>query len=130
MLGKLLLTLLVIAIAWQVIRKRYHDQTNAPDGSGQAPTPRPALIPAPLVRLVAYAVMALMVVGSGLYLFQGWFQNGARPRDLVEVQVVNPATGAVQSYQVQRGDIDGRSFRTLDNRVIHIAEIERLIVVE
>ena len=126
MLGQILLTLSVIAIAWLVIRKRYRDPTDAADHGGPAPTPRSALIPLPVARLAAAAVLALMLVGSGLYLFHDW----ERQRDVLEVQVVNPATGAVQSYQARRRDIDGRSFRTLDHRVIRIAEIERLIIVE
>jgi hypothetical protein len=65
-----------------------------------------------------------MLVGSALYLFQSW----ERQHQIVSIQVVNPYNGQVQRYETRRGDIDGRTFRTLDGRLIRIAEMERMIV--
>jgi hypothetical protein len=83
-------------------------------------------LPAGALRVGAYALVGLMLAGSGLWLFLDWRAQ----RELVEVQVVNPYTGAVQRYQVRRGDIDGRSFRTPDGRRVRIAEMERMVIID
>lgn len=121
MLGKILFTLLVIGIFWLSIRHRWRTAT-----TGQTEAERPPLIPPAVMRAVAYGLLAILIVGSGLYLFQDWEQR----HRVIEIQVVNPSTGAVQSYQVRRGDIDGRRFRTLDGREVRIAEMERMILIE
>ncbi len=120
MIGKLILTFVVAYVAWLVVRQRMREADGEP-----APRPLPVL-PAGAFRIGAYALLGLMLVGSGLWLFLDWRAAGA----LVELQVVNPYTGAVQRYQVRRGDIDGRSFRTPDGRRIRIAEMERMVIID
>lgn len=120
MIGKLILTLVVVYVGWLVIRQRLREA----DGE-RAPAPLPAL-PVRAMRIGAYAILALMLAGSGLWLALDWQAR----RELVELQVVNPYTGGVQRYQVRRGDIDGRSFRTPDGRRVRIAEMERMVIVE
>jgi hypothetical protein len=126
MFAKLFITAVVITIAWFAVRNRWReldgDGTRRPDAARD----RPPLIPREAVRTAAYALVALMVAGSGFYLFQDWEHR----RQVIEVQVVNPATGAVDTYQARRGDIDGRSFTTIDGRRIRIADMERLVLDE
>jgi hypothetical protein len=136
MLMKLLITAAVAYVAYLVLRARRQDADgSAPDSrsasesgsaSGGAPEPlrRTPLIPSTAVKLSAYALVALMLTGSTFYLFQRWDQS----RQVVEVQVVNPYNGQIQTYQARRGDIDGRAFRALDGRKIRIAETERIII--
>ncbi|MGB5737501.1 MAG: hypothetical protein WBM40_23990 [Thiohalocapsa sp.] len=138
MLGKFLVTAVVIYIAYLVIRSRYQGSDQGADqGPGQdsriadrsgVQSSKPTLPALPLgaVKVVAYATVALMVFGSGFYLFQSW----DRQHQVVEVQVINPYSGQVQRYEVRRGDIEGRTFRTLDGRLIRIAEMERLVIDE
>jgi hypothetical protein len=120
MIWKLLLTALTVLIAYQAIRGRL------------GPRPGPAAEPAgqPLylgaVRLAAYGLVGLALVGSGLYLLDDW-RSG---RQVMRVEVVNAATGAVSPYEARRRDIEGRAFRTLDGRQVRLAEVERMIVVE
>jgi len=124
MFGKIFITAAVICIAYLVIRSRY--ERAGPQHKRDASTAehdQPLIYPV-AVRLAAYAVIGLMVTGSGLYLFQSW----ERQHQIVVVQVVNPYNGEVQHYETRRGDIDGRTFRTLDGRLIRIAEMERIIV--
>lgn len=126
MLGKFLITVAVIYIAYLVVRSRYQGTVSREDAqTGVASTSEPLLSRA-VVKAAAYAVILLMFFGSGLYLFQSW----DRQHQVVEVQVVNPYNGEVQRYEVRRGDIEGRTFRTLDGRLIRIAEMERLVIDE
>lgn len=124
MFGKLLITAAVIYIAYLVVRSRYEGA--APQGNRDPSTAERGLplISPVAIRLAAYAVIGLMLVGSALYLFQSW----ERQHQIVSIQVVNPYNGQVQRYETRRGDIDGRTFRTLDGRLIRIAEMERMIV--
>ena len=126
MLMKLLITAAVAYIAYLVVRARRQDADESAPGRASATRDKAPLIPAAAVKLSAYAVLALMLTGSALYLFQHWQQA----RQVVEVQVINPYNGRIQAYQSRRGDIDGRTFRTLDGRKIRIAEMERIIIDE
>jgi hypothetical protein len=126
MFAKLFITAVVIYIGWLAVRNRWREADRDGGGAPRARDDNPPLIPRDAVRTAAYALVALMVVGSGFYLFQDWEHR----RTVVDVQVVNPATGAVETYQARRGDIDGRSFTTTDGRRIRIADMERLVLDE
>lgn len=123
MITKLLVTAAVVYFGYLVYRSRRReaDPEWAPERPARLPIPR---IPARLLKTLAYGLLLLMLAGSGIYLYRDW----STANDVVELQVVNPYTGDIQRYKSRRGDIEGRSFRTLDGRVIRIAEMERLII--
>lgn len=130
MLTKILVTLVVIALGWLAVRDRWRsgEAGRSVEASAQAPRAdgREALVPRGAVRLAAYGLVVLMLVGTGVYLLQGW----QRDREVVDVQVVNAYTGEIQRYEARRGEIDRRSFLSLDGRRVQIAEMERLILIE
>lgn len=124
MLGKLLLTAVVVYIAYLVIRKRLREadedvRPQRPGGSAPGP-----VLPIRAVRAVAYGLLGLMLLGSAIWVYLDWQQQ----REVVQLQVVNPYTGGVKTFAVRRGDIDGRRFRTLDGREVRIAEMERMVI--
>jgi hypothetical protein len=120
MISKLLLTAAVIFVAYLVIRARIRRSREA---AGLI-APRPPLIPAALIRPLAYGLLAVMLIGSLAYLVRDW----DRDREIIPVQVVNANTGEVTRYEVLRGSVDGGRFLTSDGREIRIADIERLIM--
>ncbi len=120
MIWKLLLTAAVALGAWGVIRARLYKDRVA---RGLAP-PRPPLLPLGAIRLAASLVLAVMAVGSALYLLQAWLDD----QEVVQVQVVNANTGRITAYQTRRGSIEGRRFKTLDGREIRLADVERMIL--
>lgn len=125
MIWKLLLTLAVLLGGWFFVRAKLRARRRAPPGApGWTPPPRRRLPPG-TVRTAAYTVLALMLLGSGGYLYRGWAQGN----QVLEVQVVNAATGAVSAYQARRRDIEGRVFRTLDGREVRLADVERMVLV-
>jgi hypothetical protein len=130
MFTKLLLTATVILVAWLVVRNRWRaggdEHPRAGAECDQRSSALGPLMPRGAVRLAAYGLVVLMLVGTALYLFQDW----QRAREIVQLQVVNVYTGAVERYEAQRSDISQRSFVTLDGRRIQIAEMERLILIE
>ncbi|WP_295438367.1 hypothetical protein [uncultured Thiodictyon sp.] len=120
MIWKFLLTAVVVLAAFFFIRQRLRGQGRSlADGAL-----RPALLPAGAVRWAPYGVMAVMLLGSGWYLYRGW----ALGDQVVEVHVVNANTGAITRYQAHRRDIQGRVVRTLDGRELRLADVERMIV--
>ncbi len=120
MIWKFLLTAAMVLAAFFFIRQRLRGPGRPPaDGA-----PRPALLPAGAVRLVAAGTFAIMLLGCGWYLYRGW----ALGNQAVEVQVVNANTGAITHYQAHRRDVKGRVVRTLDGREIRLADVERMIL--
>ncbi|MFD2112408.1 hypothetical protein [Thiorhodococcus fuscus] len=119
MFWKLLLTLGVIAAVYGSLRSRRRAELIA---HGQEVGP--PLVPPGLMRRVAWGLIAVMLLGSAVYLVQDWLHDHQR----VEVQVVNANTGAIARYQAHRGDIQGRRLTTLDGREIRLADVERMII--
>jgi len=119
MIWKFVLTIVVMLGAYLVVRTRWRAV-----GRAGAPTAPPLLLPAGLVRTVAYALLGLMLAGSGWYLFWQWETGNA----VLAVEVVNANTGAVTRYEARRRTIEGRGFRTLDGREIRLADVERMIL--
>ena len=75
---------------------------------------------------VAVAFVSLtLAVSAGLY-YSHW-QEAHR---IFTVQIINSHTGAEQLYHVYQGDINGRRFRTIDGRLIHLSDSERMEVQE
>ncbi len=126
MLGKFLVTVAVIYIAYLVVRSRYQGSVPQEHAETRLANRGEPLLSRGAIKAAAYVVVAVMLFGSGFYLFQSW----DRQHQVVEVQVVNPYNGDVQRYEARRGDIEGRTFRTLDGRLIRIAEMERLVINE
>lgn len=122
MIWKLLLTLAAILIAWYYLRQNMRDRDHPPAGA----PPRPLLPATDTVRSIAYVVLAVMLTGSGWYLYRGW-ETG---NEIVRVQVVNANTGVITPYEARRRDIEGRVIRTLDGREIRLADVERMILLK
>ncbi|NCC27054.1 MAG: hypothetical protein EOM22_02595 [Gammaproteobacteria bacterium] len=120
MIWKLLLTAAVIVWAYLVIRARI---LRSREAAGTL-VPRPPLIPAALIRPLAYVLLSLMVIGSLSMLVRDW----DRDREIIPVQVINANTGDVTHYRVRRGSVDGNRFVTADGREIRIADVERLVM--
>ncbi|MCU7882318.1 MAG: antitermination protein NusG [Candidatus Thiodiazotropha sp. (ex Lucinoma aequizonata)] len=120
MISKLLLTFTVIAIAWLVVKNR---QQRVLDVSSDKP---PALVaqrrPNILLRWGGYALLAVMLLGSTLYLAMQW-QEMIR---VVTVRVIDTQTGRSVSYQARRTDVDDRHFVTVDGREVSVANSERI----
>ena len=119
MFMKLLLTLLVIAGAVFAIslRNRRSQGPNPVTNPSRAVQPK-----SKLARVAAYAVLIISLTGVSLYFYHQW-------RDayqLISVRVIDTRSGNAVEYQAYKGDVEGRSFRTVDGRTVTLAEVERL----
>jgi hypothetical protein len=113
MLGKVLVTLLPLVLVRFAARGR---------GCGIATEPRNPLAPAGVLKFVAYGLASLSVVGSAIYLRAGR-EHG---QEVVRVRITNAQTGNAVTRHARRGELAGRSFRTLDGRTITLAEADRM----
>ncbi|MCG6942003.1 MAG: hypothetical protein LJE69_12225 [Thiohalocapsa sp.] len=130
MLGKLLLTVAIIVLAFYAIRERAAEIRSGlrSDGAGRraqaagrAAGPRSRRS---LIQIAAALVVVVMLAGSGLALWQRW----TRGHDVVTVEVANPITGSIERFEARRTDVGDHSVRTLDGRQIRVSEVERIIV--
>ena len=116
---KLFLTALVIAGAVIAIRIRKRPPARrAPALSRPADPSSGATLP----RMMAYATVVTLLAGSGAYFYFQW-------RDayqVVSVRIIDTRSGREVVYEAYKGDVEGRSFKTTDGRVVTLAEVERL----
>lgn len=117
MVTKLLFTLLIIVGAFWVVKKR-----SAGVAAQQQAKQDPNAFNTSDLRLGAYLFIILMVLASGVMLYYQWRDNYRE----VTVRVINTQTGESISYRARYGDIEGRSFRTLDGRSVTVAATERI----
>lgn len=119
MLMKILLTALVIAGALIYLRQR-----GSHAGQSVSVSPQGSVISRKraLPRLAAVSVVVLMLAGSALFLYQQWRDS----MQVVVVRIINANNGKEVSYQAYKGDVDGRSFKTVDGRLVTLAESERM----
>ena len=124
MIGKFLLTLIVILMAYGVLRARWRNTDGRADRLSHGAPPHRAEAAQSTMRLAAALLVAIMAVGSALYLVLDWRDA----RTVVQVQVINANTGQITPYASRRGSIAGRRLVTLDGREIRLADVERMIV--
>lgn len=124
MLGKLLLTTLVILTVLFVFRFR----DRVPRGSLRISErlPKPDSPPPWWVRFLAVGAIATMVSGTALYYYWDWKDR----HTIVTVRVVNTNSGQAVDYLAEKGEIGFRSFATVTGRRITLADVERLEVIE
>jgi anti-sigma-K factor RskA len=119
MIAKILLTLSVIVIAWLFISQRQRRQAEIVS----RPPPRVTNQPANgYWRWAGYLLAIMMILGSGLFLYQMW-QDHYR---VVSVLVIDSQSGKTTQYQAHRGDVEARRFVTLDGREVSVASNERI----
>ncbi len=122
MITKILFTAVVILAALTFIRHQNshsRQQALAQEAQQAAAERRTAMF-------IAIALVALtLAISTGIYYWH-WQEE----HRIFSVQVINSHSGAVQSYDVYQSDIDGRSFRTIEGRLINLSDSERMEVQE
>ncbi|MCP5415700.1 MAG: hypothetical protein H6965_01270 [Chromatiaceae bacterium] len=73
-------------------------------------------------KAAAYGLLGLLLSGSALFVYLEW-QDSWR---VVTVRVIHSGNGSETIYRAYKGDVKGRSFTTVDGRIVNLAEVERL----
>ena len=116
MLGKILLTVLVIAAAVLFARARASATVHRTNDETAKEASR---IP---TRTLAYIVAFSLIGGAVLFYFQHWRDW----HEVVDVRVVNTQSGQTAQYRVLKGTIQERSFKTVDGWKVTVSALERL----
>ena len=119
MLTKVLFTVAVIIAVVFFVRLRRRAELGTPTAYPSVATSR---ISYNLVRWLASAVVVLMIAGAAFFMYRDWRSAS----EIVRVRVIDAGTGNYSEYEVYRGEIDDRSFRTIDGRRIFLADTERM----
>jgi uncharacterized membrane protein len=71
---------------------------------------------------MAYLFIAAMTIISMIIFYYDYHKD----QRVINVHIINTQTGAKTSYKAHRGDITGRSFITVTDDTIFLADIERM----
>lgn len=129
MLGKALLTIAVIAIAFLVLRRRHDADTALREGSeggkdksGRQSTSSAKESIANDLRMGAYLFLALMVgIGAALY-YARWQDD----HTVLTITLHRDDAAAPITYQVYKYQLGERSFTTVDGTTVTVAGSERM----
>lgn len=120
MLGKALLTLLVVLAAFLVVRHRNESETDSRPRRA-APAEEGASSSSDL-RFAAYLFLILMV-GTGTFIYVQRWQDD---HTVLTVNLYRSEQAAPVSFQVYKYQLESRSFTTLDGVRITVADNERM----
>lgn len=127
MLGKILLTIAVILLAFVVLRQR-HQTERRQQRKDAAPTQSAAAVEqenfAKDMRFAAYAFLVLMVGLGGILYYFRWQDNHA----ILTVTLHRDDQQQPVIYQVYRYQMGERSFTTVDGTSVTVAASERMEV--
>jgi hypothetical protein len=120
MLGKILITGVVILIAYLTIRSG--TRRRAGSGTASLPSRQEPPLPTGALRTLAYGMATVLMAGSLLWMYLDY----RSAREVVTVRVINASTGSVTTYRARRSDVQGRQFNTLDGRRVTLADVDRM----
>ena len=120
MITKLLFTLAVIGVALFMLQLR-----RRPVPVPATPQGKKELFIRKWFRLLSVVVISLMILAAGVYIYVEWQQA----REVLRVQVIDNRTGNSKEYRVIRGNLQDRSFQTMDGRIVKLADTDRMEIV-
>ena len=125
MLGKILLTLSVIVIAYLYVRQRQLAEQKSSNKTAKKSTQEAKSELANDFRIAAYLFLALMtIVGATLYYFQ-WQDD----HTVLTVNLHRENQTEAVSYQVYKYQLQDRGFTTVDGTVVTVAGSERMEII-
>ena len=116
MVTKILITLLVIAGCYLYLKRRNSSASQQQRPSGETDAEQ---LP---VKMIAVFLLVLSVMGTLSYVGYRWYDS----HTLLDVRIINPANDSEVIYQVYKGDLDNRSFTTVQGQTVRISASERL----
>ncbi|MFT5721488.1 MAG: hypothetical protein ACI9W6_001804 [Motiliproteus sp.] len=124
MLTKILVTALVIIGCFLFLRFKHNHPAQRLRVIEVEPE-SPALYRSP-VRMLALGLCVFSLLASAAFVGWNWLDN----QTLLQVRVTSALSGESATYQVYKGDIEGRSFITTYGQQVIIADNERMEIDE
>lgn len=125
MLTKILVTALVIFACFYYLRyQRNKQQAGTPKASAATPARKFSLTSQ--IKWLAGGLAVLTICAAITTFIYGWLDK----QQVLNVKVTSPYSGEVVTYQVYKGDMNERSFETVQGQKIRIGNSERIEVSE
>jgi len=129
MLGKIILTLLVMVIAFMVLRQRSQlpqsDQTKRNNSTTKTQNKLSEKSESSSdIRVAAYLFLILMIGAAIIIYYQRWQDD----HTILTVSLFRNDQTAANIYQVYKYQLDSRTFTTIEGTVITVADSERMEV--
>lgn len=119
MITKVFFTMLVIVIVGMIFRSK--NQNQQAQGKTTPAEVEAASSSSLSPKAVAYMLVALLIVVSGVVYYFSW----SDANQLVTLRVID-ASGGLSEYQAYQKDIRGRAFTSISGVQIQLADTDRL----
>lgn len=114
MLTKILFTIAVIVVVLLIYQARFRKSVQQVPQKIGSSTSKAS-------KFAIYSVVAVLALaGAGVFVYNWWLEN-----TVVTIRVISP-TNEVVSYQAHRKDISGRTFTTLDGKMVTLGDSDRV----
>lgn len=126
MLTKILVTALIILACYYYLRYQKNKQQSVINQNNSPVLLSPKSSIASQIKWVASGLIVLMVcavLGTVVY---SWLDN----RQILTIKVTSPYSGEVVTYQVYKGDMEERSFKTTQGQQVSLGNSERIEVTQ
>ena len=121
MLTKILFTIAVIIVVLFVYQARFK-ATIQPNKRAKTPEPSP-IKPS---KWVIYSIAGVLAVASGVVYFFKWQADNT----VINIRVVSTQEEQATTYKARQKDIKGRTFTTLDGRLVTLGGADRIELLE
>ena len=125
MLTKILVTALIILACFYYLRYQRNKQQASTQKTSAVTSARKFSL-ASQIKWLAGGLVGLTICAAIATFIYGWLDK----QQVLNVKVTSPYSGEVVTYQVYKGDMDERSFETVQGQKIRIGNSERIEVSE
>ena len=121
MLTKILFTIAVIIVVLIVYQSRFKPTSQS---SKRVQTPDPS--PFKPSKWVIYSIVGVLAVASSVVYFFKWQADNT----VITIRVVSTQEEQATTYKALQKDIKGRTFTTLDGRLVTLGDADRIELLE
>lgn len=121
MLTKILFTIAVIVVVLLVYQARFRPVSQAVQKAKHN-----TAFPNKPSKWVVYTVAGILAVSSGVVYFFKWQSDNT----ILTIRVINAQQEEPFSYKARQKDIKGRTFTTLDGRVVTLGASDRIELID
>ena len=125
MLTKILVTALIILACFYYLRFQRNKQQIGTQKANAA-TSAQKFSRTSQIAWLAGSLVALTICAAIISFVYGWFDK----KQVLNVKLISPYSGEVVIYEAYKGDMNERSFETVQGKVIRIGNSERLEISE
>ncbi len=121
MLTKILFTIVVIIVVLLVYQARFRPVSQAVKKAKNE-----VILPHKTSKWVLYTVAGILAASSGVVYYFKWQADNS----ILTIRVINAQQEQPSSYQARQKDIKGRTFTTVDGRMVTLGDADRIELID